>query len=202
MHESSRLHQHPGPVQHLLAVVSALAAVACGSSSMGPDGGPTGDGGGGPRADGGGDGLGDGSVPGEPPDDLGSAAGCDGIYNPDQRLTFTITMSSGDWSSLKSDMTNSIYFPARLSCGDEAAVDVGIRRKRSGGTDKPGLKIDVDWAVADQYWHGLRKLSLENGISEGTGTAGVRDVLAEYMAWRAMDLADAMASRAASSTWW
>ena len=79
------------------------------------------------------------------------------------RSSFSIpsTMSAGDWNSLKSDLTNSTMFPAQLSCGGEAAVSVGIRRKRSGGTTKPGVKIDIDWYVANQSWHTLRKLSLD-----------------------------------------
>jgi hypothetical protein len=156
--------------------------------------------------DGGGDGIldsgtatgGDASTiaPG-PADELASATGCAGIFNPDQVLRFELTMSGGDWTSLKNDLTNSIYYPAQLRCGSEAAVSVGVRRKRSGGTDKPGLKIDIDKVVDNQYWHGLRKLSLENGISEGGTTASVQDVMAEFVAWRIMVLSGARSGRAA-----
>jgi hypothetical protein len=144
----------------------------------------------------GGDGLFDGGLPGRPADDLSTAAGCDGIFNPDQVLRFELTMSGGDWSALKADTTSSVYYPAQLRCGDEGAVMVGVRRKRSGGTDKPGLKIDINLYVPGQFWHGLKKLSLENGISEGSGSAGVQDVMAEYLAWRIMERAGVIAGRA------
>lgn len=174
----------------ILITLAGCGGEVPGTSGDGGDAGPVG-------GDGGGDGLHDGGTPGQPPDDLSTAQGCAGVFNPDQVLVLELTMSGGDWSGLKADATNSVYYPAQLRCGDEPPVSVGVRRKRSGGTDKPGVKIDINWAVAGQYWHGLRKLSLENGISEGTGTGDVRDVLAEYLAWRVMNLSGAMSSRAA-----
>jgi hypothetical protein len=54
---------------------------------------------------------------------------------------------------------------------------VGIRRKRSGGTVKVGLEIDMNEIVADQSYYGLRKLSLENDVSEGSTGDGAEDAL-------------------------
>jgi hypothetical protein len=129
-------------------------------------------------------------------DALATAVGCAGVFNHDQVLTYELTMSAGDWSALKADMTNNVYFPATLSCEGGASMTVGVRRKRSGGTDKPGLKIDVN-EFADNEWYGLKKLSLENGISEGSGTAATTDVVGELLGWRIMQLSGTMASRAA-----
>jgi hypothetical protein len=132
-----------------------------------------------------------------PADELDTATGCAGVYNPDQLLAYRITMASGDWAALRADATNSVYYPADLACGDEPPITVGIRRKRSGGTVKVGLKIDVNYYAPDQRFHDLHKLSLENGISEGGSTASARELVAEYLAWRLMIRSGAIGSRVA-----
>ncbi len=129
-------------------------------------------------------------------DDLAVASGCAGVFNPDQVLTYELTMSAGDWSALKADATNDVYFQATMSCAGGASMVVGVRRKRSGGTDKPGLKVDVNEFVNNE-WYGLHKLSFENGISEGSGSGSTTDVVAEYLGWRLMQLSGTIASRAA-----
>jgi hypothetical protein len=84
-------------------------------------------------------------------DGLDSALGCPGVLNPSQLLDYHLTMSASDWSALKADTTNSRFFPARFRCGDEPELgfEIGIRRKRSGGIDKPGLKIDFNEITPD-----------------------------------------------------
>jgi hypothetical protein len=172
---------------HLACAFVMVAAAACGTSPGGDDG----------------------VVPDdEPPpcaagecevDGLDSATGCAGVFNPDQLLDYHLTMSAGDWSALKADSTNSVYFPARLQCGDDPPLgfDVGVRRKRSGGIDKPGLKIDFNERVSGGNYFSLRKLSLENGVSSGSDTAAPGDAVAEYLAWRLMVRAGTISSRAA-----
>lgn len=132
-------------------------------------------------------------------DGLDSATGCAGVFNPDQLLDYHLTMSAGDWSSLKADSTFSAYFPARFQCGDDPPLgfEIGVRRKRSGGIDKPGLKIDFNEVTPGGSYVSLRKLSLENGVSSGSSTAEPGDAIAEYLAWRMMIRAGAIASRAA-----
>lgn len=133
---------------------------------------------------------------GQPGDQLDTAIGCAGVFNPDQLLDLTVTMAPADWDALRADTTNSIYYPAQLACGDDPPQQVGIRRKRSGGTQKVGLKLDVNLYV-DQRFHGLNKLSLENGVSEGGGDdAEARDLVAEYLSWRFMVRSGAISGRA------
>src|SRR5688500_9154866 len=95
-------------------------------------------------------------------------------------------MSDGDWNALKADTTNDVYFPATFHCNDDAPLpfQVAIRRKRSGSIDKPGLKVDFNELSPGSDWQSLKKISLENGISEGSGEASMRDVISEYLAWR------------------
>jgi hypothetical protein len=130
-------------------------------------------------------------------DTLSTATGCAGVFNHGQLLDYELTMSSGDWSALKADSTNSQFFVAQLSCENGAPIEVGVRRKRSGGTDKPGIKLDVNYYVDGQEYYGLKKLSFENGISEGSGDVETYGVLAEYLSWRVVQLSGTIGSRAA-----
>jgi hypothetical protein len=130
---------------------------------------------------------------------LDTDQGCSGVFNPDQLLRFALQMDGGDWSALLADTTYQRVFQARLRCNDEPELVVGIRRKRSGGQQKVGLKIDINHVVAGQHFHGLRKLSLENGVSSGTSTdsGDVQALVSEYLAWRLMVLSGAITGRAA-----
>jgi hypothetical protein len=132
-------------------------------------------------------------------DTLSTAVGCAGVFNPDQVLDLHLTMTAGDWSALRADTTNSVMFPAEFSCNDDPPIgfSVGVRRKRSGGIDKPGLKVDFNFYQAGGEFQSLKKLSLENGISEGSGTAERKDMVGEYLAWRVMVLSGAISGRAA-----
>jgi spore coat protein CotH len=100
---------------------------------------------------------------------------------------------------LVADTTNSVYFPAEMRCGDGAFASVGMRRKRSGGTQKVGFKVDINWQVQGQSFFGLKKLSFENGISEGSGEVGAHALMSEYLGWRLMALSGAITGHAALS---
>jgi spore coat protein CotH len=129
-------------------------------------------------------------------DETDTATGCQGIYNPGQILEYRITLAEADWARLKADTTNATFFCAELQCGSEPPITVGVRRKRSGGIDKPGIKIDVN-LVVDQAFYGLKKLSLENGTGSGSDAEPERaELLHEYFAWRIMQRTGAIGSRA------
>jgi len=177
-----------------IAVALIAVAGACGS----PAGQPGGDGGAGDDGGASGDaaGIGDGGNPVNDP--LGTDTGCAGVFNPDQMLELGFDVAPGDWAAILADTTYALTVTAQMHCADET-LTVGLRRKRSGGAMKVGLKVDVDYLVAGQRFHGLKKLSLENGVSSGDNSDGadVRDYLAEYLSWRLMGGAGATASRAA-----
>lgn len=133
-------------------------------------------------------------------DTLAANAGCAGPFNPGQVLDLRLTFAAGDWEKLKADTSNTLFFAADFSCGGEAALPfkVGVRRKRSGSVDKPGIKLDFNYYQPGAEWQTLKKLSLENGISEGPDTTvSLRDLVAEYLGWRMMNLSGAHSSRAA-----
>jgi hypothetical protein len=131
--------------------------------------------------------------------ELETASGCAGVYNPEQMLRLSLELSAGDWNTVLTDTTYSEVVEAQLQCEDEPPLTVGVRRKRSGGNQKVGLKIDFNAIVPGQEWYGLKKLSLENGVSSGDNEDGaeIRAYLAEYLSWRMMVLSGAVTSRAA-----
>lgn len=76
---------------------------------------------------------------------------------------------------------------------------MGVRRKRSGGAVKVGPKVDMNEVVPGQAYYGLKKLSLENGVSSGRTEDGVEVTayLSEYLAWRLMVRSGIISGRAA-----
>jgi hypothetical protein len=156
--------------------IPLLVVAACGSHTPGGGGGDDDSG------------LPDGSYPGTG-DDLATATGCAGVYNPDQVLDFHLTMSASDWQIVQNDCSYATYVPADLSCGDAAPIRVGIRHKRSGGTQKPGLKIDINYYVSGQTFFSLKKMDWENGVgsaADGCGSDGssTEAMIREYLGWR------------------
>jgi hypothetical protein len=145
-----------------------------------------------------GDGDGDGDGDPNPDPDLEGALGCPGVFNPNQVLDLHLSMDPAAWQTVLGDLSFSIYVQAQFYCGDETPITVGVRRKRSGGTNKVGLKIDFNELVQGQRWHDLRKLSLENGVSSGSVSDDVsmRDLVAEYLSWRVMQHGTVISSRA------
>ncbi|MBN2340321.1 MAG: CotH kinase family protein [Deltaproteobacteria bacterium] len=132
-------------------------------------------------------------------DGLSDALGCDGVFNPGQVLDYHIVINENDWNALLQDPGPEFtYYPAEFSCGDETPITVGVRKKRSGGSNKVGLKIDMNQQVDDQEYHTLKKLSFENGVSEGEteDNADIETLLSEYLAWRLMSRACVMSCRA------
>jgi spore coat protein CotH len=129
-------------------------------------------------------------------DALATDAGCTGVFNPGQALDYHLTMAPADWAALQADTTNSVYFSAQFACPEEEPLVVGVRRKPSGA-GKFGLKIDVNRFVADQSYFGLKNLVLESGTGVATVEPSMRELLAEYLAWRLMQLSGAVSSRAA-----
>ena len=158
-------------------------------------------GGDGNGADGGGGGGGGdgGSYPGDG-DDLDTASGCAGVFNPDQMLEYHFEVQN--WSTVQNDCTFEEYVEADMQCGDGPTIRVGMRHKRSGSAAKPGFKIDVNQYADAQAFNSLKKMSFENGISSSTECGGGDSgdpgaPLSEYLAWRIHVLGGHVTSRAA-----
>jgi spore coat protein CotH len=135
------------------------------------------------------------------PTTLDTSVGCPGVFNPDQILEYTITLTETDYAALLADTSFSVSFDAQLSCEGSVPLRVAIERKRSGGASKVGLKVDLNRLDSTQSFHGLKKLGFDNGVSSGSSAdeATPRDVIAEYLGWRLMQLAGVTSSRAVLS---
>ena len=108
------------------------------------------------------------------------AQGWPGVFDPLTLRTFNLEIDPADWDTIRFDLTNEIEVPAQFWADDETPILVSVRRKSSRALPseanpiKIGLKIDINELVSNQQWHGLVKLSLENGgdipaVYEGMG---------------------------------
>ena len=119
------------------------------------------------------------------------------FYDPEAIRDLNVKIKQQDWDEIRADDTYEIEVPALFWLGAEGeqnAVLVSIRRKSATpiGT-KVSFKIDINEYEGDDprahgTWHGLKKLSLENGDD--------RDVVAEAMAWYLHRLAASSSSEA------
>lgn len=105
------------------------------------------------------------------------------VFDPFTVLTLHITMDPADWDRIRFDIpvegdpASQEKAEAWFHADGETPILVTVRRK--GATDpalpseanpqKISLKIDINDVVPGQRWHGLRKLSLENGGSNPLG---------------------------------
>jgi spore coat protein CotH len=102
------------------------------------------------------------------------------VFEPAVLRTLNIQMTTQDWDFIRKDLTET-YRPGYLSADGETPIYVAVRRKSSRALPsesnpiKVGLKIDINEYVDGQTWHGLNKLSLENGADSG--------VVEEGLAW-------------------
>lgn len=123
-----------------------------------------------------------------------------GLYDPFTMLTFNLVMAPGDWGKIVKDRTYEIEVPALFWAtedGNDPPILVSVRRKSATtlGKDKISLKIDInEYTVEDDFgddvcdgnygftdptcvekWHGVKKMSLENGDDS--------NVISEGLAW-------------------
>jgi len=109
------------------------------------------------------------------------------VFDPLQLRVLHLEMEPADWATVQNDGTLSIEVPAFFHEEGVAPILVSVRRKSGDPLTatpeftKVSLKIDINAFVSGQSWHGLKKLSLENGDDN--------DVVSEGMAWRLERLA-------------
>jgi hypothetical protein len=119
------------------------------------------------------------------------------VFNPFRVLNLHLQMDSGDWSAVQNDTSFTDERPGQFWADGETPVAVIVKRKSDPALGpKVSLKIDINDTVPGQSWHGLKKLSLENGaeggiVKEGfawqmhrlAGEAGFYDYSAAKAAW-------------------
>jgi hypothetical protein len=100
------------------------------------------------------------------------------FYDPMTILTLNLSLSQQDWENVRNDTTFNLEVPAQLWMNNEPSITVALRRKSGvavtaqGLPDKVPLKIDINQYFV-QSWHGMKKLSLENGGDTSTLLEGV-----------------------------
>lgn len=98
------------------------------------------------------------------------------LYDPLRVLDLNLEMDPADWNTIKNDLSYDIEKPAYFWADGENKIVVSLRRKPNlADGDKVALKIDVNQYFDNQQWHGVKKLSLENGYEKG--------VVSEGLAW-------------------
>jgi hypothetical protein len=119
-----------------------------------------------------------------------------GVFDPFHVLTLHLEMDPNDWDRVRFDQPSQseTWVPevaeASLWTESECPIRVTVRRKGEsdiplpeGDPQKVSLKIDINEVVSGQKWHGLTKLSLENG-SETPLKEGFSWIL-HRLAWEA-----------------
>ena len=104
------------------------------------------------------------------------------IFEPNLLLTLNIEMNPADWNDVLNDETFDLEKPAWFWADGEEGnkLFVSVRRKSGDpippawgeGDPKISLKIDINEYI-DQDWHGLIKLSMENGDDNNVLTEGI-----------------------------
>ena len=126
-----------------------------------------------------------------PPNAAAATEGWPEVFDPFVLRTLNIQMTAQDWDFVRKDLTETVR-PATFWADGEAGILVSVRRKSSRALPsesnpiKVGLKVDINEYVDGQTWHGLTKLSLENGSDGG--------VIEEGLAWNMHRLAGAPAN--------
>jgi hypothetical protein len=110
------------------------------------------------------------------------------VFEPDHVLEISITMEPADWDDLRTQ-TRSIldvlgsscleeppprpftYFSATVTVDGETIENVGVRKKGFFGslsTTKPSLKVKFSEYLEDQRYSGLKRLTLNNAVSDAS----------------------------------
>jgi spore coat protein CotH len=79
-----------------------------------------------------------------------------------------LTINSKDWSALKTNFKENIYYPCSLQWRGVTVRNVGIRSRGLGSRSgtKPGLRVDMDRYAADQTFLGLKSFVLDNLVQD------------------------------------
>ena len=73
-----------------------------------------------------------------------------------------------DWSALKQNFKENIYYPTALQWQGVNVSNVGIRSRGLGSRSgtKPGLRVDIDRYNVDQTFLGLKSFVLDNLVQD------------------------------------
>jgi spore coat protein CotH len=92
----------------------------------------------------------------------------DEFFDPGAVHEIRLTINSKDWSALKSNFKENIYYPCSMQWRGVTVRNVGIRSRGLGSRSgvKPGLRVDMDRYAADQTFLGLKSFVLDNMVQD------------------------------------
>jgi spore coat protein CotH len=79
-----------------------------------------------------------------------------------------LTINSKDWTALKTNFKENIYYPCSMQWRNLTVRNVGIRSRGLGSRSgsKPGLRVDIDRYSVDQTFVGLKSFVLDNLVQD------------------------------------
>ncbi|ELC8462360.1 CotH kinase family protein [Clostridium perfringens] len=107
----------------------------------------------------------------------GQSSTIDTVLNKNIVTDIDIKIKESDWEWLIENATDEEYRSADITINGETFYNVGVRPKGNSSlssvanddtTDRYSLKIDFGQYVDGQTYHGIRKLALNNNISDAT----------------------------------
>lgn len=107
----------------------------------------------------------------------GQASTIETVLNKNIVTNIDIKIKESDWEWLIENATDEEYRSADITINGETFYNVGVRPKGNSSlssvanddtTDRYSLKIDFGQYVDGQTYHGIRKLALNNNISDAT----------------------------------
>ena len=96
------------------------------------------------------------------------AQGQDEFFDDSTVHELRLTLNSKDWSALKQNFKENIYYPTALQGAGVNVSNVGIRSRGLGSRSgtKPGLRVDMDRYNANQTFVGLKSFVLDNLVQD------------------------------------
>ena len=96
------------------------------------------------------------------------AQGQDDFFDDSTVHELRLTLNSKDWSALKQNFKENIYYPTALQAQGVTVSNVGIRSRGLGSRSgtKPGLRVDMDRYNANQTFLGLKSFVLDNLVQD------------------------------------
>ncbi len=100
----------------------------------------------------------------------------DDLFPDDRVQTVRVIMEEQDWESLLGNKLAEEYYRADIWIDDELVQDVAVRAKGNSslrtvamsGSNRVGLKVDLNFFNSARSYHGIKKLNYSNGFSDPT----------------------------------
>lgn len=125
----------------------------------------------------------------------------DSLFPDDRVQTVRILMPQSDWDSMRADPRAKEYFRSDIWFDGQVVKNVAVRTKgnsslmQGSANGKFGLKVDFNFFNADQTYHGIKKLSFNNGFSDPT-------LMKEFLGYELMALMGVPTPRACFVDLW